>query len=358
MKPLAARASPPHARCAVGVVYGRHRHQPAPHDEARSSDPASACRSTRAHIIGAVSTIFWGADVGRSPSSTSLLILRADNQRRGRHHGADGAGGALGRGARRRAGAVARPACSARPCSTATASSPRRSRCLARPKGLEVVAPSLKPWVLPISVGVLLGYSSSCGASAPAASSVMFRPGDRALVRHPRRRRRHGESRPGTPAILSERSTRGGRSRLQVSRLASVRRRRRLIVRWRTPAPGRSMPAWAASDRGRVRIAWRRAGAAGPWRSSTGAVRAGCTASRSKRVHRSTIQKMLVIVLRSATVADRTEVIAEMKIAGRLNAGKNSVRGASLPVVGAVMRLEMASSRLPAQLPAPEFASR
>ena len=51
---------------------------------------------------------------------------------------------------------------------------------------------------------------------------------------------------------------------------------------------------------------------------------------QGQRVQVDDAEDAVVIVLQRDPVADRAEIIAEMQIAGRLDAGKNSVHGASI----------------------------
>ena len=109
------------------------------------------------HLVGAVSTIFWGLMLVVTLKYV-LLILRADNQGEGgimaltalavrcrRAHASDAAARLLLTGVLGAAlfygDSVITPAISV----------------LGAAEGLEVVAPALKAWVLPISVGVLVG---------------------------------------------------------------------------------------------------------------------------------------------------------------------------------------------------------
>src|SRR6185312_2624606 len=68
-----------------------------------------------------------------------------------------------------------------------------------------------------------------------------------------------------------------------------------------------------------------------------------------QRVQIDDTEDAVVIVLQRDPVADRAEIITEMQIAGRLDAGKNSVHGASAGRMGVAVSVPAGpgSSRLP-----------
>ena len=109
----------------------RHRHQPAVHDEGDLRPGHRRAARRAAHRRRGVGDLL-GADAGRHAEVRAADPARRQ-PRRGRHHGADGAGRAARPAARRAPHArCCCSACSAPRCSTATASSRRRSRCSAR----------------------------------------------------------------------------------------------------------------------------------------------------------------------------------------------------------------------------------
>jgi KUP system potassium uptake protein len=140
---------------AIGVVYGDIGTSPL-YTMKEVFSPGVGVPLDAPHIVGAVSTIFWGLMFVVTLKYV-LLILRADNKGEG--------------------GIMALSALAVR----SAASTPRRRKALlltgvfgaalfygdsvitpaisvlGAAEGLEVVAPSLKAWVLPISVAVLLG---------------------------------------------------------------------------------------------------------------------------------------------------------------------------------------------------------
>jgi KUP system potassium uptake protein len=109
-------------------------------------------------------------------------------------------------------------------------------------EGLEVVAPSLASWVLPISVGVLLGLFSRA-ALRHAARRRDVRAGDPALVRHPRRHRRLAD-RPGAGDPAAPRPAQAFQF-LQAQGWHLFIAVGAIVLA--SPAPKRSMPTWATS---------------------------------------------------------------------------------------------------------------
>ena len=108
------------------------------------------------HLIGAVSTIFWGLMMVVTLKYV-VLILRADNR---------GEGGimaltalamhAAGTSARRRTALLLLGVFGAALFYGDSVITPAIS-VLGAAEGLEVAAPAFKPWVVPISVGILIG---------------------------------------------------------------------------------------------------------------------------------------------------------------------------------------------------------
>jgi hypothetical protein len=174
------------------------------------------------HIVGAVSTIFWMLMLVVTLKYV-LLILRADNQ---------GEGGimaltalavrAAGSSPARRTALLLTGVFGAALFYGDSVITPAIS-VLGAAEGLEVVAPGLAPWVVPISVAILAGlFLASASARAASASHSA---GDRALVRHARRHRRVAD-RAGAADPAGARPARGARVPARAG-LAALRRGRR-----------------------------------------------------------------------------------------------------------------------------------
>ena len=168
---------------AVGVVYGDI-----------GTSPLYALKQVFANghvpltpdnIFGVLSLVFWTLTVVVSLKYV-VLILRADNHGEGgliAHAGAGLAGGR--RTGRRCAGGCCSSASSAPRSSSATASSRRRSRCSSAVEGLEVAAPGLHAYVVPITLVVLTALLH-VPAPRHRARRQAVRPGHAGLVRRPR----------------------------------------------------------------------------------------------------------------------------------------------------------------------------
>jgi KUP system potassium uptake protein len=164
---------------ALGVVYGDIGTSPL-YTVKEIFAPATGVALNAANLIGAVSVIFWALMLVVTLKYV-LLILRADN------HG-EGGGLALTALAAASRGSTRRPAAAplllllgvfgAARCSMATASSRRRSRCSGAMEGLEVATPALKPYVVPISVAILVGLFVGA-APRHRGGRQAVRPGDR-----------------------------------------------------------------------------------------------------------------------------------------------------------------------------------
>ncbi len=139
---------------ALGVVYGDIGTSPL-YTMKEIFSPATGVPLDAAHIVGAVSTIFWGLMVVVTLKYV-VLILRADNR---------GEGGimaltalavhAAGTSARRRNALLLVGVFGAALFYGDSVITPAIS-VLGAAEGLEVAAPTLKTWVVPISVGILV----------------------------------------------------------------------------------------------------------------------------------------------------------------------------------------------------------
>ncbi len=140
---------------AIGVVYGDIGTSPL-YTMKEIFSPGVGVPLDERHIIGAVSTVFWGLMFVVTLKYV-LLILRADNK---------GEGGIMaltalaarwaGRTPRARTALLLTGVLGAALFYGDSVITPAIS-VLGAAEGLEVVAPALKAWVLPISLGVLLG---------------------------------------------------------------------------------------------------------------------------------------------------------------------------------------------------------
>ena len=153
---------------ALGVVYGDIGTSPLYALKECFTGPHGV-PLTQDNVLGVLSLVFWSLNFVVTFKYLSV-VMRADNR---------GEGGILallalvrphGEGGRRRGTAGwSASACSARRCSTATASSPRRSRCSARWKVSASRRRRLQPWMVPIAVVDHLG--AVCGA-APGTAGI------------------------------------------------------------------------------------------------------------------------------------------------------------------------------------------
>jgi KUP system potassium uptake protein len=140
---------------ALGVVYGDIGTSPL-YTIKEIFSPATGVPLDAPHLIGAVSTIFWGLMMVVTLKYV-VLILRADN------HGEGGimaltalAMHASGTSARRRKALLLLGVFGAALFYGDSVITPAIS-VLGAAEGLEVASPALKTWVVPISVGILIG---------------------------------------------------------------------------------------------------------------------------------------------------------------------------------------------------------
>ena len=140
---------------ALGVVYGDIGTSPL-YTMKEIFSPATGVPLDASHIIGAVSVIFWGLMMVVTLKYV-LLILRADNRGEGGIMALTAlAAHAAGNTARRRTILLLTGVLGAALFYGDSVITPAIS-VLSAVEGLEVVTPTLKPYVLPISVGVLIG---------------------------------------------------------------------------------------------------------------------------------------------------------------------------------------------------------
>ena len=201
--PLAKQGTAALTLGAIGVVYGDIGTSPL-YTMKEVFAPATGVALNEANLIGAVSVILWALMLVVTLKYV-LLILRADN----RGEGGGLALTALGCARRARAagaagGACCCWACSAPRCSTATASSHRRSRCLGALEGLELVTP-LAQALCAAGLGADPG-GAVCGAAARhGLRGPVLRARHRAVVRHAGGHRTvyHITQQPGILAALN-----------------------------------------------------------------------------------------------------------------------------------------------------------
>ena len=140
---------------ALGVVYGDIGTSPL-YTMKEIFSPATGIPLDAMHIIGAVSVIFWGLMMVVTLKYV-LLILRADNRGEGGIMALTAlAAHAAGKTPRRRSALLLTGVFGAALFYGDSVITPAIS-VLSAVEGLEVVAPQLKPYVLPISITVLVG---------------------------------------------------------------------------------------------------------------------------------------------------------------------------------------------------------
>ena len=226
----------------------------------RSSRPHTGVPLDAPHLIGAVSVIFWALMLVVTLKYV-ILILRADN------HG-EGGGLALtalaAKAVRRPSRAAQRPAAAGRVRRHAVLwrqrDHARPSRCSARWKGWSCVAPALKPYVVPITVAILVGLFL-VQRLGTALRGPLLRADHRAVVRHAGRHRRRahraaarhpGRAEPAARLGVPGRARlapvrRGGRHRAGAHRRRGAVRRHgplRPASRSSWPGPAWCCPAW------------------------------------------------------------------------------------------------------------------
>jgi KUP system potassium uptake protein len=139
---------------ALGVVYGDIGTSPL-YTMKEVFGPATGIPLDAAHLVGAVSTIFWGLMLVVTLKYV-LLILRADNRGEGGIMALTAlAAQAAGKTARRRVALLLTGVMGAALFYGDSVITPAIS-VLSAVEGLEVATPLLKPYVLPISVAVLV----------------------------------------------------------------------------------------------------------------------------------------------------------------------------------------------------------
>ena len=231
----------------------RHRHEPALRAQGVLQRARTASRPTPANVLGVLSLIFWSLTFVVAVKYLAF-IMRADNR---------GEGGILAllalvrrqgeRGAAPAALLAHRSGCSARRCSTATASSRRRSRCSARSRASRSRHPALEP----------LRRAADASASCVALFVVQTRGtggrrgvrSDHArLVRRDRRARRPRHRR--TTRRCSRRSNPRHARRASSRRTAGTGSSCSARSCSSSPAARRSTPTWAISGGGRSASAW------------------------------------------------------------------------------------------------------
>ena len=140
---------------ALGVVYGDIGTSPL-YTMKEIFSPANGIPLDAAHIVGAVSVIFWGLMMVVTLKYV-LLILRADNRGEGGIMALTAlAAHAAGKTQRRRTVLLLTGVLGAALFYGDSVITPAIS-VLSAVEGLEVVTPLLKPYVLPISIAVLVG---------------------------------------------------------------------------------------------------------------------------------------------------------------------------------------------------------
>ncbi len=140
---------------AMGVVYGDIGTSPL-YTMKEVFGPATGVPLDAPHIVGAVSVIFWGLMMVVTLKYV-LLILRADNRGEGGIMALTAlAATAAGRNSRWRTGLLLTGVLGAALFYGDSVITPAIS-VLSAVEGLEVVTPAFKPYVLPISVAVLVG---------------------------------------------------------------------------------------------------------------------------------------------------------------------------------------------------------
>jgi KUP system potassium uptake protein len=143
---------------ALGVVYGDIGTSPL-YTMKEIFGPATGIPLDAAHLVGAVSTIFWGLMLVVTLKYV-LLILRADNRGEGGIMALTAlAAHAAGKTAQRRAALLLTGVMGAALFYGDSVITPAIS-VLSAVEGLEVATPLLKPYVLPISVAVLVALFS------------------------------------------------------------------------------------------------------------------------------------------------------------------------------------------------------
>src|SRR5881628_129308 len=140
---------------AIGVVYGDIGTSPL-YTMKEIFSPATGVPLDAAHVIGAVSVIFWGLMMIVTLKYV-VLILRASNRGEGGIMALTAlAANAAGKTPGRRTALLLTGVLGAALFYGDSVITPAIS-VLSAVEGLEVVAPGLKPYVLPISVAVLVG---------------------------------------------------------------------------------------------------------------------------------------------------------------------------------------------------------
>lgn len=140
---------------AIGVVYGDIGTSPL-YTMKEIFSPATGVPLDSANVIGAVSVIFWGLMMVVTLKYV-LLILRADNRGEGGIMALTAlAANAAGTNRRRRTALMLTGLCGAALFYGDSVITPAIS-VLSAVEGLELVAPGLKPYVLPLSLAVLVG---------------------------------------------------------------------------------------------------------------------------------------------------------------------------------------------------------
>ena len=248
---------------AIGVVYGDIGTSPL-YTMKEVFGPGVGIPLDAAHIVGAVSTIFWGLMFVVTLKYV-LLILRADNR---------GEGGIMALTALAVRSAGSTPArrhalllcgvCGAALFYGDSVITPAIS-VLGAAEGLEVVAPSLKPWVLPISVGVLLGLFLVQRFGTQRVGGVF---GPVIVLWFATLASTGAWQIAQAPAILQALDPRQAFSFLQAQGSTAPVHRRRCDRPGSHRPPRRSMRTWATSGRSRSASpgsAW----CCPPWRSTT-----------------------------------------------------------------------------------------
>ena len=180
-KPVSTKAFLATALAALGVVYGDIGTSPLYALKESFLGP-HAVPATRENVLGVLSLIVWALILVVTVKYLTF-VMRADNH---------GEGGILalmaltGRRARRTAGSSCpSPSSSgsrAPRCSTATASSRPPSRSSRRVEGLKVATPVFEPFVVPITVVILVALFL-VQRRGTATGGRRLRPGHAALVR-------------------------------------------------------------------------------------------------------------------------------------------------------------------------------
>ena len=242
---------------ALGVVYGDIGTSPLYAIKECFGPAARRWRRRWTNVLGILSLVFWSLVL--VVSVKYLIVRHARRQRRrGRHPGA-----ARARRSREERPAAAAhcfvlscSACSARRCSTATASSRRRSRCSRRVEGLEVATHAFEPFVVPITVRhpdrpvLRAGRGTARHRHGLRPDDAGLVPGDRGARASPAIAQHPEVLRAVEPDLRRHASSRAQRRRRvpRARRGRALHHRRRGAVRRHGPlrARARSALAWYA----------------------------------------------------------------------------------------------------------------